>query len=71
MARIRHNTAKVLKKHYNQYSCVRVELTRETTEVGQIVYSVLITNMNTGRNYRVWTYTGIQKAFNRYKRAIA
>ena len=67
----RNNGVKVVKNHDNKYIGVRVELTRMTTKSGAITYAVVVRNMNTGRRYRTWTYDGIQKAWNRYKAAVA
>lgn len=71
MTKIGNKNVKVLRKHENLYTGVRVELTRKTTIDGRIIYAVVITNMRTGRHYRLWTYDGIQKAFYHYKGALA
>lgn len=69
--RIGNRGVKVLKKHENRFIGVRVELTRKTTIDGRIIYAVVVTNMNTGFHYRLFTFDGIQKAFAVYKKAIA
>ena len=71
MAKIGNKNVKVLRKHENDYIGVRVELTRKTTIDGIIIYAVVVTNMKTGRHYRLWTFGGIQKAYNCYKKATA
>ena len=61
-----------MRKHENRFIGVRVELTRKTTVKGNIIYAVVATNMNTGRHFRLWVYEdGIQRAWNRYKQAVA
>ena len=72
MTRIGNINVKVLRKHENRFIGVKVELTRKTTVRGNIIYAVVVTNMNTGRHYRLWVYEdGIQRAWNRYKQAVA
>lgn len=71
MTKIGNINVKVLRKHENSCIGVRVELTRKTTVAGKIIYAVVVTNMRTGRHFRLWTFDGIQSAFNQYKKAIA
>ena len=71
MCKIGNRNVKVLRKHENRVIGVRVEMTRKTTIGGKIIYAVLVTNMNTGRHYRVYVYDGIQPAFEKYKAAVA
>jgi len=71
MARLGNINVKVLKKHENNIIGTRVELTRKMTIKGVIIYAVVITNMNTGRHYRILTFDGIKAAFDTYKLAIA
>ncbi|MCC8047322.1 MAG: hypothetical protein LIP12_17850 [Clostridiales bacterium] len=71
MAKIGNINVKVLKKHENSCIGVKVELTRKMTVAGKIIYAVVVTNMRTGRHFRLWTFDGIQPAFKRYKEAIA
>lgn len=73
MKRTRRGNAnvKVLKNHRNNVIGVGVELTRKTTIAGDIIYAVVITNLNTGYHYRILTFNGIQGAFNKYKEAVA
>lgn len=70
MCRIENKGVKVLKKHDNSVIGVRVELTRKMTIKGVIIYAVVVTNMNTGRHYRILTFDGIGEAFKTYKVAI-
>lgn len=69
--RIGNRGVKVIRKHENKVIGVRVELTRKMTIGGQIIYAVVVTNMNTGAHYRLWTYDGIQRAWSQYKAAVA
>lgn len=69
--KIGNKGVKVLRKHENDTIGVRVELTRKTTISGQIIYAVVVTNMNTGYHYRLWTYGRIIRAWNKYKAAVA
>ena len=62
---------KVLRKHENFIIGTRVEMTRKMTIKGTIIYAVVITNMNTGRHYKILTFAGIKDAFETYKQAIA
>ena len=62
---------KVLRKHENQLTGVRVELTRKMTVGGKIIYAVVITNMSTGNHYYLETFHGILGAWNTYKLALA
>ena len=72
MARRENAGVKVLRKHENNLIGVRVELTCKMTIAGKIIYAVVVTNMQSGSHYRLWTYKdGIAKAFARYKEAIA
>ena len=71
MARLGNINVKVLKKHENNIIGVRVELTRKMTIKGTIIYAVVVTNMNTGRHYRLLTFEGVGEAYETYKKAIA
>ena len=71
MARIGNVNVKVLKKHENYFIGVRVELTRKTTIKGNVIYAVVVTNMDTGNHYRLWVFDEVVAAFETYKGAIA
>lgn len=71
MARLKNKGVKVLRKHENLIIGTRVELTRKMTVAGKIIYAVVITNMNTGRHYRILTFNGLGDAFTTYKQALA
>lgn len=71
MTRIGNRGVKVLRKHENDVTGVRVEMTRKTTIHGKIIYAVVVTNMNTGVHYRLKTFNGIDGAFKLYKDALA
>ena len=69
--RIGNRNVKVVKKHENDVIGVRVEMTRKMKVDGNIIYAVVVTNINTGAHYRLWTYNRIMDAFNQYKKAVA
>ena len=71
MTKIGNINVKVLRKHENDIIGVRVELTRKMTIAGKIIHAVVITNMDTGRHYKIRTFEGIGPAFKLYKDAIA
>lgn len=71
MRKIGNINVKVLRKHENKVVGVRVELTRKMTVAGKIIYAVVITNMNTGRHYKIKMFEGIGGAWDLYKTAIA
>jgi len=71
MARIGNKEVKVIKKHENLITGIRVEMTRKTTIAGAIIYAVVITNMFTGWHYKILTFPGMGAALKQYKEAIA
>ena len=71
MCRRGNINVKVLRRHENKVIGVRVELTRKMTIAGNIIYAVVVTNMNTGSHYRLLTYDRIIDAFGKYKEAVA
>ena len=71
MTKIGNKNVKVLRKHENAITNIRVEMTRKMTVAGKIIYAVVVTNMYTHRHYVIRTFDGIQKAFNFYKAALA
>lgn len=62
---------KVLRKHENKITGIRVELNRKMTIKGKIIYAVIVTNMKSGHHYVVRTFDGILKAWELYKAALA
>lgn len=62
---------KVLRKHENKITGIRVELNRKMTIRGKIIYAVIVTNMKSGHHYVVRTFDGILKAWELYKEALA
>ena len=71
MARIGNRGVKVLRKHENQITGVRVELNRKMTIAGKIIYAVVVTRMDTGHHYRIKCYDRISGAWEMYKAATA
>lgn len=71
MCKIGNINVKVLRKHENRITGVRVELTRKMTIDGNFIYAVVVTNMRRGNHYFLKTFKGIQPAWNIYKKAIA
>lgn len=69
--RLNYAGIKVLKKHENSLTKIRVELTRKTDLAGRIIYGVVITNMYTGRYHRVMMFPGIAGAYDTFKAAVA
>lgn len=62
---------KVLKEHENHFIGVRVELNYRMRRNGKIAYAVVVTNLRTGRHYRIKQFSRISDAFYKYKAAIA
>ena len=62
---------KVLKAHENKVIGVRVELTRKMTIAGNIIFAVVITNINTGAHYKILVHEKLGEAFATYKSALA
>lgn len=71
MCKIGNIGVKVLKKHENAMIGVRVELTKKTTITGEMIYAVVVTNMNTGYHYRIYTFKMAKLALEAYKAALA
>lgn len=71
MTRIGNRNVKVLKKHENAITDVRVELTRKMTIAGKIIYAVVVTKMGSGDHYFLQTYAGLGQAYEMYKQAVA
>lgn len=64
------NVRQIVRKA-NMYTNVEVEMTRKTTIAGDIIYAVVVSRLDNGYHYRIWTYDGILKAWKRYKAATA
>ena len=62
---------KVLKKHENKMTGIRVELNQKMTIAGKIIHAVVITDMETGKHKRIYVHNTLGYAFKRYKAAIA
>lgn len=65
------NGIKVIKRHENDFTGVRVDMTRKMTREGIIKYAVIAYNMNTGAPYKIKMCKGIGIAFDTFKKAIA
>ena len=62
---------KVIKEHENKIIGTRIELTRKMRVDGVMIYAVVITNMRTGRHYKILTFNGLGEALKTYKEALA
>lgn len=62
---------KVLKKHENKMTGIRVELNRKTTMAGKIIHAVVITDMETGKHKRIYVHNTLGYALKRYRAALA
>ena len=71
MMRNNNTSVKVLKKHENDMTGIRVELTQKMTMAGKIIHAVVITDMETGKHKRIYVHNTIGYAFKRFKAAIA
>lgn len=71
MMRNDNKSVKVLKKHENKMTGIRVELNQKMTMDGKIIHAVVITDMETGKHKRIYVHNTIGYAFKRYKAAIA
>ena len=74
MRKVKHqkNTGvKVLRKHENAYTGIRVELNQKTTASGKIIHAVVITNIASGHHFKILKHDGIAGAFYDYKLALA
>ncbi len=67
----RNSGVKVLKKHENNITGIRVELTQKMTASGKIIHAVVVTNMRRDRRILVKSYDAIMDAFRMYKKALA
>lgn len=71
MMRNDNRGVKVLKKHENKMTGIRVELNQKTTMAGKIIHAVVITNMDTGKHRRVYVHNTLGYALKRYRAALA
>ena len=71
MMRNDNTSVKVLKKHENNMTGIRVELTQKMTMAGKIIHAVVITDMETGKHKRIYVHNTIGYAFKRFKAALA
>ncbi len=71
MMRNNNTSVKVLKKHENKMTGIRVELTQKMTMAGKIIHAVVITDMETGKHKRIYVHNTLGYAFKRYKAALA
>lgn len=71
MMRNDNRSVKVLKKHENKMTGIRVELNQKTTMAGKIIHAVVITNMDTGKHRRVYVHNTLGYALKRYRAALA
>lgn len=65
-----NRNVKVIKKYENIILGVRVELNRKMTIAGDIIYVVVVTNMDNGYHRIVNVYNNILEAWNFYKDAL-
>ena len=71
MMRNDNTSVKVLKKHENNMTGIRVELNQKMTMVGKIIHAVVITDMETGKHKRIYVHNTLGYALKRYRAAIA
>lgn len=71
MKRNDNTSVKVLKKHENKMTGIRVELNQKMTMAGKIIHAVVITDMETGKHKRIYVHNTLGYAFKRYKAALA
>ena len=62
---------KVLKKHENQMTGIRVELNQKMTMEGKIIHAVVITDTKTGKHKRIYVHNTLGWALKRYNAAVA
>ena len=62
---------KVLRKHENSITGIRVELTQKMTIAGRVIHAVVVTNMRSGRHTVIKAFDRIADAFGFYKDALA
>lgn len=71
MRRNDNTSVKVLKKHENKMTGIRVELNQKMTMAGKIIHAVVITDMASGKHKRIYVHNSLGWALKRYKAALA
>lgn len=71
MRRNDNASVKVLKKHENKMTEIRVELNQKMTMAGKIIHAVVITDMKTGKHKRIYVHNTLGYALKRYRAALA
>ena len=71
MMRNDNTSVKILKKHENKMTGIRIELNQKMTMAGKIIHAVVITDMETGKHKRIYVHNTLGYAFKRYKAALA
>lgn len=71
MMRNDNRRVKVLRKHENKMIGIRVELTQEIIENGQIIHVVKVIDTDTDENRRIYVHDAIEQALKRYRKAIS
>lgn len=71
MRRNNNTSVKVLKKHENKMTGIRVELNQKMTMAGKIIHVVVITDMETGKHKRIYVHNTLSWALKRYNAAVA
>ena len=71
MTRNNNISVKVLKKHENKMTGIRVELNQKMTMAGKIIHAVVITDMETGKHKRIYVHNTLGWALKRYNAAVA
>lgn len=71
MKRNNNTSVKVLKKHENKMTGIRVELNQKMTMAGKIIHAVVITDMETGKHKRIYVHNTLGWALKRYNAAVA
>lgn len=61
---------KVLKKHENKMTGIRIELNQKMTMASKIIHAVVITDMDTGKHKRIYVHNTLGYAWKRYKAAL-
>jgi hypothetical protein len=71
MKRNNNTSVKVLKKHENKMTGIRVELNQKMTMTGKIIHAVVITDIETGKHKRIYVHNTLGWALKRYNAAVA
>lgn len=65
-----NKSVKVLKKHENKMTGIRIELNQKMTMAGKIIHAVVITDIDTGKHKRIYVHNTLGYAWKRYKAAL-